>query len=83
MKVKNEAQKWKGSEMDGLFVLPCELICSNASLWDKYAYMSASVILQAIGLQLYQGYTTKLLPSIFSSYIHGHTTLKILGFVNL
>lgn len=32
--------------MDGLFFLPCELICSSASLWDKYSYMNASVIWQ-------------------------------------
>lgn len=44
MKVKNEAQKWEESEMDGLFFLPCQLICSNASLRDKYSYMNASVI---------------------------------------
>lgn len=44
MKVKNEAQKEAESEMDGLFSLPCELICSNASLPDKYSYTNASVI---------------------------------------
>lgn len=44
MKVKNEAQRRGESEMDGLFFLPCELICSNASLQDKYSYMNASVI---------------------------------------
>lgn len=41
MKVKNEAQRRGESEMDGLFALPCELICSNASLPDKYSYMKA------------------------------------------
>lgn len=47
MKVKNEAQRRGESEMDGLFSLPCELICSNASLRDKYSYMNASVIWQS------------------------------------
>ena len=49
MKVKNEAQRRGESEMDGLFFLPCELICSNASLADKYSYMNASVISQSAG----------------------------------
>lgn len=47
MKVKNEVQRTGESEMDGLFSLPCELICSNASLPDKYSYMNASVIWQS------------------------------------
>lgn len=32
MKVKNDAQRRGESEMDGLLSLPCELICSSASL---------------------------------------------------
>lgn len=44
MKVKNEVQRRGESEMDGLFFLPCELICSSASLRDKYSYMNATVI---------------------------------------
>lgn len=44
MKVKNEVHRREESEMNGLFFLPCELICSNASLRDKYSYMNASVI---------------------------------------
>lgn len=48
MKVKNEVQKRGESEMDGMFFLPCELICSSASLPDKYSYMNASVTSQAI-----------------------------------
>lgn len=32
MKVKNDAQRRGESEMDGLLLLPCELICSSASL---------------------------------------------------
>ncbi len=44
MKVKNEAHRRGESEMNGLFSLPCKLICSNASLPDKYSYMNASVI---------------------------------------
>lgn len=70
MRVKNEAQRMGESEMDGLFLLPCELICSNASLRDKYSYIyvNAKCYLADHCFSCYSSViTTQLRPSRSSS----------------
>lgn len=67
MKVKNEVLRRWESEMDGLFILPCGLICSNASLSDKYSYTNASVISQSAA-SLLQGHYNSPASALLHSF---------------